>query len=187
MNRASPTQLTDLAVFFPIHTRQSKITAEPPRMGQGNRIIAKFGKLWVYYALQSSLAAAVLFTLFLILGENRMVVISAMGASAFIVFALPTTASARAKVVIGSHLAALICGLIFYFPEMPHYIECPLAVAMTIFLMVALDIEHPPAAGTAIAVVINNASLDVCATVMISAVALSLCRYALKDHLRNLI
>ncbi len=156
-------------------------------MGKANEIIVKFRKLWVYYAIQSSLAAAVMFTLFLVLGKERIVVISAMGATAFIVFALPSTASAQPKVVIGSHLAALICGLIFHFPVLPQYVECSIAVGMTFFIMVALDIEHPPAAGTAVAVAVNGASAGVVAAVMISAVALSLCRYMLKDHLRNLI
>lgn len=149
--------------------------------------LAKFRKLWIYYLLQSCLAVAVLLTLFLFLGEDRMVLISAMGATAFIVFAMPTTASAQPKVVIYSHFVGLLAGAIFAFTALPYYVECPLAVGIAIFIMVAVDIEHPPAAGTAIATVINDGSIDVFVAVMASAVAMSLCRHFLKNHLRNLI
>ncbi len=66
----------------------------------------KFKKLWKYYLLQSLLATAALFILVLIL-RDKMVVISAMGATAFIVFAMPTTVSAQTKNVIGGHLVGL--------------------------------------------------------------------------------
>jgi hypothetical protein len=53
---------------------------------------------------------------------------------------------------------------------------------------VALDVEHPPAAGTALAVVINEVSpIDAFVIVMISAVILSQCRYFLRHYLRDLV
>ncbi len=67
----------------------------------------KFKKLWKYYLWQSSLAASALFIIVLVLGKDKMVVISAMGATAFIVFAMPTAASARTRNVIGGHLVGL--------------------------------------------------------------------------------
>ena len=147
----------------------------------------KFKKLWKYYLLQSLLAAAALFVLVLVLGRDKMVVISAMGATAFIVFAMPTTVSAQTKNVIGGHLVGLVAGTIFYFIALPYYIEYPLAVGIAIFIMVALDVEHPPAAGTALAVVINEVSLDAFVTIMLSAVILSQCRYYLRNHLKDLV
>ena len=57
----------------------------------------KFKKLWKYYLLQSSLAATALFILVIILGKEKMVIISAMGATTFIVFAMPKTVSAQTK------------------------------------------------------------------------------------------
>jgi CBS-domain-containing membrane protein len=147
----------------------------------------KFEKLWTYYLLQSLLAATVLFILVLILGKDKMVVISAMGATAFIVFATPKDYSAQTKNVIGGHLVGLAAGAIFTFTPFPYYIEYPLAVGIAFFIMVALDVEHPPAAATALAVVINNASPDVFVTVMISAVILSQCRYYLRHRLKDLV
>lgn len=147
----------------------------------------KFKKLWEYYILQSSLAATVLFILVLILGRDKMVVISAMGATTFIVFAMPKTVSAQTRNVVGGHLVGLASGTIFYFTALPYFLEYPLAVGIAIFLMVVLDVEHPPAAGTALAVVINEVSPDVFVTIMVSALVLSQCRYYLRNHLRDLV
>jgi len=150
-------------------------------------IVEKFKKLWKYYLCQSFLAAIALFIIVLVLGQDKMVVISAMGATAFIVFAMPTAASAKTRNVIGGHLVGLASGTIFYFATLPYFLEYPLAVGIAIFVMVALDVEHPPAAGTALAVVINEVSPDVFVTIMASAVILSQCRYYLRHHLKDLI
>jgi len=150
-------------------------------------LTAKFKKLWKYYVIQSLLAAAVLFIIILILGTDKMVVTSAIGATAFIVFAMPKSASAKTRNVIGGHLAGLASGGIFYFIQLPYSLEYALAVALAIFLMVALDVEHPPAAGTALAVVINEVTLDAFLTILLSAVILSQCRYHLRHYLKDLV
>jgi CBS-domain-containing membrane protein len=151
-------------------------------------IIEKFKKLWIYYILQSLLAALALFVLVLVLGRDKMVVISSMGATIFLVFAMPKAVSAQTRNVIGGHLVGLVCGTIFYYTKLPYYIEYPCVVGIAIFLMVALDVEHPPAAGTALAVVINEVSpIDAFVIVMISAVILSQCRYFLRHYLRDLV
>ncbi|HEW79452.1 MAG TPA: HPP family protein [Phycisphaerales bacterium] len=147
----------------------------------------KFKKLWKYYLLQSLLAAAALFILILILGKDKIVIISSIGATAFIVFAMPNTVSAKTRNVIGGHLVGLASGTIFYFTTLPYFFEYSLAVGIAMLLMVALDVEHPPAAGTALAVVINEVSLDAFVTIMISAVVLSQCRYYLRRYLKDLV
>ena len=153
-----------------------------------NTILIKFGRLWRYYFLQSLLATTALLVLVLILGRDKMVIISAMGATSFIVFAMPKAVSAQTKHVIGGHLVGLAVGTAFYFTGLPYFLEYPSAVGIAIFLMVALDVEHPPAAGTALAVVINEAPLNITfITVMTSAVILSQCRYYLRHYLRDLV
>lgn len=156
-------------------------------MEEQTTIRSKFKKLWKYYFLQSLLATIVLFILVLVLGRHKLVVISSMGATTFIVFAMPKTVSAQTRNVIGGHLVGLASGAIFYFTTLPYFIEYPLAVGLAILLMVALDVEHPPAAGTALAVVINEVSLDAFITIMLSAVILSQFRYYLKGHLKDLV
>ncbi|UCC23588.1 MAG: HPP family protein [Planctomycetota bacterium] len=160
---------------------------EPTNKGAETTIIAKFKKLWKFYILQSLLAAAALAVLVLILGKDKMVIISAMGATSFIVFAMPKAASAQTRNVIGGHLVGLACGAVFYFTALPYFVEYPFAVAIAIFLMVALDVEHPPAAGTALAVVINEVSRDAFITIMVSTLVLSQCRYYLRNYLKDLV
>ena len=152
------------------------------------KIKYKFKKLWKNYIFQSSLAAAALLILTLLLGREKMVLISSMGATAFIVFAMPNVVSAKQKNVIGGHLVGLICGAVFCFTSFPYYIEYPLVIALAVFFMVALDLEHPPAAGTALAVVINEVSgVNAFMTIMLSAVILSLARRYLGPWLKDLI
>ena len=150
-------------------------------------IKSKFKKLWKYYFLQSLLATIVLFILVLVLGRHKLVTISAMGATTFIVFAMPEAVSAKTRNVIGGHLVGLASGTIFYLTALPFFVEYPLAVGLAILLMVTLDVEHPPAAGTALAVVINEVSLDAFIIIMLSAVILSQCRYYLRGYLKNLV
>lgn len=156
-------------------------------MQEQKTIKTKFKKLWKYYFLQSFLAVFVLFVLVLVLGRYKLVVISAMGATTFIVFAMPKSVSAKTRNVIGGHLVGLASGAIFFLTAMPYYVEYPLAVGLAFWLMVALDVEHPPAAGTALAVVINEVSLDAFITIMLSAVILSQSRYYLRNYLKDLV
>ena len=150
-------------------------------------IKSKFKELWKHYLLQSLLAAFALFIIVLALGVDKIVLISSIGATAFIVFAMPKSVSAQTLNVIGGHMAGLAAGAIFYFTGLPYQVEYPLAVGLAIFIMVSLDVEHPPAAGTALAVVISEVSLNAFITIMLSAIVLSQCRYYLRDYLKNLI
>jgi CBS-domain-containing membrane protein len=161
--------------------------ASQPSNNSATTVTAKFKKLWKYYVLQSLLAAAALAVLVLVLGKEKMVIISAMGATSFIVFAMPKAASAQTRNVIGGHLVGLASGAVFYLTALPYFLEYPFAVALAIFLMVALDVEHPPAAGTALAVVINEVSRDAFITIMVSTVVLSQCRYYLRHYLKDLV
>jgi CBS-domain-containing membrane protein len=156
-------------------------------MEEQTTIKGKFKKLWKYYILQSLLATVVLFILVLVLGRHKLVVISALGATTFIVFAMPKAVSAKTRNVIGGHLVGLASGTIFYLTTLPFFVEYPLVVGLAFLLMVALDVEHPPAAGTALAVVINEVSLDAFITIMLSAVILSQCRYYLRGYLKDLV
>ncbi|MGD8787668.1 MAG: HPP family protein [Phycisphaerales bacterium] len=147
----------------------------------------KFKRLWKYYIWQSFLAAIALFVVILVLDKDKMVVISAMGATAFIVFAMPNAVSAHTRNVIGGHLVGLITGTIFYFIGLPYFLGYPLVVGIAVFIMVALDVEHPPAAGTALAVVIHEVSPDVSITIVAVAILLSLCRHYLGGYLKDLV
>jgi CBS-domain-containing membrane protein len=151
------------------------------------KIWKKFKRLWKHYIFQSLLAALAIFVFVLTIGEDKVVVTASMAATAFICFAMPSSVSAQTRNVIGGHLVGLLCGALFAFTPLPYYAEFPLAVGLVIFLMVALDVEHAPAAGTALAVIINEVTLTAAVVILTGAVVLTQCRYHMKNLLKDLI
>ena len=150
-------------------------------------IATKFKTLWKYYLLQTALATCVLLVILLVFGKEKMVITSAIGASTFIVFAMPQSHTAKTRNVIGGHLLGLATGWLCHFTGLPYYLNYPLAVGTAMLLMVALDVEHAPAAGTALAMAINEISAGVFVTLMTTMLVLTQCRYYLRRHLKNLL
>ena len=147
----------------------------------------RFKELWKYYVFQSLLTGLVIFIVVLTVGKDKVVIIASMGATAFICFATPRSISAQTKHVIGGHFIALICGALFVQIAMPYYVEFPSAVALAVFLMVVFDVEHPPAAGTALAAVVNEVTLINAAVIIITSILMTQCRYHMRNQLRDLI
>jgi len=155
---------------------------------KGNgRIRRRFKLLWKYYVLQSLLATGAVSVLLAALGKDRMVLFSAIGATCFIVFAMPRSEAAQTRNVIGGHLIALVTAGLFRVTAFPYFVEYPLVVGLSILVMVVLKAEHPPATGTALAGVINEVSADVILTVLVSVLVLSQCRYYMRRYLKDLI
>ena len=94
-------------------------------------------------------------------------------------------------VVVGSAVASVLnIPVIDTLAEESRYISdlgAALSVGMSIFLMVITDTEHPPAAGTALGLVIPGWSWSAVVFIMSSAVILSLPRIALRRKLVNLL
>lgn len=152
---------------------------------------------WKYYMVQSMLAGGVMFLLLLFMSlREEPVIIASMGSTAFIIFATPKVVFAKPKNVIGGHLTGLICGLIAALilkgdlgqsDIVVKNIAYSLAVAASIFIMTAINFEHPPAAGTALGIAIHGWQWHVIVAVVVSAVLLSVAYSIAKKHLRNLI
>lgn len=119
----------------------------------------KFDKYtWKHYLLQSALAAAALYAAFMIPLVDEPILIAAIGSTSFIVFAMPESTPSNPKNVLGGHLACGLLGLLFFHLNstlLPLSATIALAVGAAIFVMVVLDIEHPPAGGTVIFLVLN--------------------------------
>ncbi len=154
------------------------------------RIRAEFPRLWKHYLYQSLLATAVVFVILVALTLENAVVIASIGASAFIVFTMPKSPTAKPRRVIGGHIIGLIAGSAC--AAIPHGSVLAangvyaVAVGIAIWAMVALDFEHPPAAGTALGVAITGFSFDVMAAVITSTVIMALAHHFCKKFLRNL-
>lgn len=155
-----------------------------------HRIRRGFSRLWFNYIYQSLLATVVIFIILLLLNLEHVVVIASIGATAFIVFAMPRNITATPRRVIGGHIVGLICGSAFAFIPHPTALTAiiiySLAVGTIVFLMVALDFEHPPAGGTALGVAITGFSVSVMVAVLTSSIVLSLAHRFFKKYLKDL-
>ena len=155
-----------------------------------SRISSKFKVLWKNYLYQSFIAVVVLTIVLFVLSMEYVVVIASIGATAFIVFTMPNNSTASPRRVIGGHSIGLACGSLTTL--IPHHVFFTdvavdaLAVGASIFLMVALDFEHPPGGGTALGVAIKGFSLSVMATVIASSIIISVAHRVFRRYLRDL-
>ena len=154
------------------------------------RIRREFPRLWKNYLYQSFLATIIVFVVLVLLTVENAVVIASIGATAFIVFTMPRNITAKPRRVIGGHLIGLfsgsLCALIPHSSPLTYIIILSLAVGISICLMVALDVEHPPASGTALGVAITGFSPDVMIAVITSSLVLSLAHHFSKRFLKDL-
>ena len=154
------------------------------------KMIEEFRLYWKHYLLQSLFATVTVFIVLYFLSLQNAVIIASIGATAFIVFAMPDYLTAHPRNVIGGHLVGLFWG--FVFSLIPHatvfgsLISYSMAVGLSIFTMVVTDTEHPPAAGTALGVAITGMSPSVLVAVILSIVLLSLIHRIFKPYLRDL-
>ena len=83
------------------------------------------------------------------------------GSSMVLLFGYPESPFAQPKNVFFGHLVTALVGVIFVaLVPLPIYINIALAVGVGIFLMILLNIVHPPAGGNPIMVIIGSVSYD---------------------------
>ncbi len=154
------------------------------------RIRREFKSLWKNYLYQSFFATVVIFVVLLLLSVEHAVIIASIGASAFIIFTMPNSTTAHPRRVIGGHIVGLLagsaCALIPHYSLISSITVYSLAVGISILLMVTLDVEHPPASGTALGVAITGFSPSVAIAVLTSSIMLSLAHRFLRRFLKDL-
>ena len=153
-------------------------------------IDSKFPKHWRRYLIQSSYAAVTVFFITITL-SNSPVIIASIGATAFIVFAMPNNIAAEPKRIIGGHFLGFFIGSCFaVFPFMDvvlfKALWFSLSVGITILFLVVLDLEHPPAAGTALGMTLIAYSLTSVVTIFISVLFLAIVSHLSKPYLKDL-
>jgi len=160
-----------------------------PRFGRA--FDARFGPHWPSYVLQSLLASVSVFVVLVTLHRHNLAVAASLAATAFTVFAMPGSITASMRNVIGGHLVGLTFGAFFsFFPQ-----ETPLAkdavyalaVGAAMFTMTLTNTEHPPAAGTALGVVIAGCTTRIVLGVIVGITLLALIHRLLKPILRDLV
>ncbi len=155
------------------------------------KIDSKFSTYFRDYVRQSVYAATAVFFITILLSDNP-VVIASIGATSFIVFAMPNNISAEPKRIIGGHLVGFFVGVCFaVFPFMDIIFFKALwfsaSVGITILIMVVMDVEHPPAAGTALGMTLVGYTNSSSSAIIISVVVLAFIGYVSKPYLRDLV
>ena len=152
------------------------------------------------YALQCGLAGVVVLVLLLVLDAvTQTVLIAALGASAFIAFAVPRSLHSGPRHMIGGYAIGIIAGCLMATLESAMNVQGPvaahavmvifgaMAISLAMFTMVVTRTEHPPAAALALGLVLNEWDLLTLAVVMAGITALSLIKRLVLPMLLDLV
>lgn len=153
-----------------------------------------------HYIVQSLLATGtVLGVLIALDGTRQTAIIASIGASAFIVFATPNSMSSSVRSILGGYLVgcvagiccSLLAGLIGH-KGVEDWSSVLIAmgavsVGLSIFLMVVTDTEHPPAAGLALALVLNRWDLLTLLVIALAILFLTAVKIFFGKKIRDLV
>jgi len=150
--------------------------------------------------ITQSLIATVSFAVILLFINvfSNIAIVTALAASAFIVFAMPEEIIASPRNLIGGHMTALIIGMFislscrinmvegFISDRYYYIIIASLAIGITMFVMVITNTEHPPACSTALGLAIHDWNADTIVFIITFVIGLSIIKYLLRNKLVNL-
>ena len=153
------------------------------------------------FIIQSLLAVlTVAIILYFVEVLTHAAIVAALGASAFIVFAMPRSITAQPRKLVGGHVVGILSGTLCYYAflagplgkfingvEFAVIFIYALAVGLAIFLMVITNTEHPPAAATTLGVVAHAWSYQIVVFILLCAIGLALVRRLLGSRLRDLV
>jgi CBS-domain-containing membrane protein len=151
------------------------------------------------YAMQCGLAGLVVFVLLLVLDAvTQTVLIAALGASAFIAFAVPRSLHSGPRSMIGGYVVGMLAGSLMgtlrtLIDASANYdnavmIICgALAISLAMFAMVVTRTEHPPAAALALGLVLNEWNLLTLFVVLLGVIGLSIIKQLILPALLDLI
>ena len=110
--------------------------------------------------LFSAITLAVL-TLLTYKTELGIFIITSFGSSMVLLFAYPENTFSQPKNIFFGHLLTSFVGIIFlYIVPLPVYFLIPLAVGLSVTLMILMNVVHPPAGANPIIVIIGSVSID---------------------------
>ncbi|MBN2541628.1 HPP family protein [bacterium] len=160
----------------------------------------KFRKNMTGYILQCLIATGTVLVVLLFLNVlTHTALIAALGASTFIVFAMPKSYSARPRSLVGGYSFGIIVGVIYHFlsvtefaltafrnPQTPLIFFGAAAVGTAIFLMSITSTEHAPAAGISLGLVLNPWDYKTIIFILCAVLLLSSVQHFLKPHMLDL-
>ena len=114
------------------------------------------------------------------------------GSSMVLLFGYPESPFAQPKNVFFGHFVTSLVGiLILKFIPLDQFLQIAIAVGLGIFVMILLDVTHPPAGGNPIVIILGAASYDflinpiIFGSIIIIVYAIILNRFILKKNYPN--
>lgn len=152
------------------------------------------------YGLQCGLAGIGVLMLLLVLNTvTQTVLIASLGASAFIVFAVPRSLHSDPRHLIGGYVVGMISGVAMgslyslfaldggVWDHATMIIFGALAISLAMFAMVVTRTEHPPAAALALGLVLNEWDLVTLLVVLVGVIGLSVIKRIVLPMLMDLV
>ena len=168
---------------------------------EGHLIDRRFRRHWRNYIFQCGLSALTLLIVLLVVDVVlQAAIVVAIASTAFVVFVAPHSAASSPRRVIGGHVVAVIVGtafsLLYLVPGFGEEVLrshlvidviAVLSVGLGILLMVLTNTEHPPAAATALGLVVGGWAPSAILFVLVGVLILSTVHVLLRNRLTNLI
>ncbi|MCP4144789.1 MAG: HPP family protein [bacterium] len=152
---------------------------------------SRFAPHWLSYVAQSIFAAASIFIVLAALRQQNLVIAASLAATTFTIFTMPSRVTASTRNVIGGHFVGLLFGSAFALISVSTPLAQDIVYALTLgcamFVMAITNTEHPPAAGTALGVVVAGFSLKAVIGVVVGVLVLTLVHKLFSPFLRDLI
>lgn len=152
------------------------------------------------YAFQCMLATLTVILVLLTLdATEQTAIIASIGASAFIVFTAPNAYSAKSRALFGGYAVGAVTGIACSLMadllgtegtadwDIVIITSGAVAVGLSIFIMVVTDTEHPPAAGLALAFILNSWNFRTLLVVLLAPLLLTLVKQLFRGHIRDLV
>lgn len=151
------------------------------------------------YVFQCLLATVTILIILLFLNIfTHTTIIASLGATTFIVFAMPNNPTAKPRNLIGGYLTGIVIGSLSSLlvesvlsnlminGYITYIIFGAVAVGLTILIMVIIDTEHPPAVGLALGLVLGSWNFKIIIILFLAVVLMSIAKYLLRDILIDL-
>ena len=146
---------------------------------------------WPAYLFQSALAGLIILLAFNLRAlQDDIVLVASLGSSAFLVFSLPTRVTASLKNCVFGHAWGLLAGVICFQGHQwfgsGQTLFYAAAVTLAFLGMVGTHTDHAPAAGTALAVAMNNISWQSALWMLAMATLIAGAKTPLRGLIRDL-
>ncbi len=157
------------------------------------------------YLIQSLLAMVMIFTILHVLdivGHTmafRIIGSTSLGASTFIAFSVPHTETARARNILGGYGIAIVVGICGYFianrvdllfflmhERFVYEFSAALVLGAIVWLMNLFNLQHPPAAGFGVGVVVDVWDINSLIVILGAVIFLAFFKTALRKRIINL-